>query len=321
MKSLQERPDPLNRRSTAILVFAVARAGLGAGHHFVKNALIEELKSFGYTVIPIKVTSMFLSDDVWEGFRSETISLDPVEDEVEKIATQLGIALDDMSEAAQRIFSLQRKGNQVRAKHGRNILAARCLDFIAHHMSENKALENEKIRVAYIIDSLKHPDEIDLLRTVFREAFCMVGVVADDSIRKRRLREQKQITNREFEVISEIDADEKVDFGQHTTDAILESDYFFENNFDTPEKINSVCRRLLNLLFQSSIVTPRQDEYGMHLAVMAADKSACLSRQVGAAIISDAGTVLSTGCNDVPQFGGGLYTSESKKDYRCLPIA
>jgi deoxycytidylate deaminase len=56
----------------------------------------------------------------------------------------------------------------------------------------------------------------------------------------------------------------------------------------------------------------------MHLAFVAADKSACLSRQVGSAIISDNGNVLATGYNDVPKFGGGLYTSESTSDNRCF---
>lgn len=115
-----------------------------------------------------------------------------------------------------------------------------------------------------------------------------------------------------------IDADEDNQYSQHTTNAILDSDYFFENNYDTPDKINQECKRLLNLLFQSSIITPRQDEYGMRLAFIAADKSACLSRQVGSAILLDDGTVLATGCNDVPGFGGGLYTSESESDKRCF---
>ena len=56
----------------------------------------------------------------------------------------------------------------------------------------------------------------------------------------------------------------------------------------------------------------------MNLAFRAADKSACLSRQVGAAIITQTGSVLATGHNDVPQFGGGLYSSESERDERCF---
>ncbi len=56
----------------------------------------------------------------------------------------------------------------------------------------------------------------------------------------------------------------------------------------------------------------------MYTAFSASLRSACLSRQVGAAITDDEGTILSTGCNDVPKFGGGLYNAESKSDKRCF---
>lgn len=56
----------------------------------------------------------------------------------------------------------------------------------------------------------------------------------------------------------------------------------------------------------------------MALAFQSALKSACLSRQVGASIFSATGQIIATGCNDVPRFGGGLYTTESTPgDKRC----
>jgi deoxycytidylate deaminase len=146
----------------------------------------------------------------------------------------------------------------------------------------------------------------------------MIGVVADDAIRKRRLGDQKQFTSQEFDAVSEIDSGEEDGCGQQATETILTADYFFENNYDKETKIKAECARLLNLMFESTIETPRRDENGMHLAFMAADKSACLSRQVGAAILGEDGSVLATGHNDVPQFGGGLYSTESKEDARCF---
>lgn len=56
----------------------------------------------------------------------------------------------------------------------------------------------------------------------------------------------------------------------------------------------------------------------MYAAYSASLRSACLSRQVGAAIADDEGNVLSTGCNDVPEFRGGLYNAESDNDMRCF---
>jgi deoxycytidylate deaminase len=293
-KTLQEREDPINRKAIATLVFGVA-GRIGSGTSFVSNGLVEELKAYGYTPVEIKITKEFFVF----GEESE------IQDE------------ECLSQEAKNIVRLQKKGDELREHFCDNYLAARSIDFIAKHHREQIVFTSQK-RFAYIIDSLKHPSEVDLLKTIFRDSFCLIGVIADDSIRKKRLRDQKHISDKAFERISEADNNKKFKYGQHITDTILESDYFFENNYDTPDRINQECKRLLNLLFNSSIITPRQDEYGMHLATMSADKSACLSRQVGSAIITNDGEILATGCNDVPQFGGGLYTSESQKDTRCF---
>ena len=57
----------------------------------------------------------------------------------------------------------------------------------------------------------------------------------------------------------------------------------------------------------------------MHRAVSAAGNSACLSRQVGAAIYSERGELLSVGWNDVPKGLGGLYSpGDGVDDHRCF---
>ncbi|GAA4828067.1 hypothetical protein GCM10023232_28180 [Sphingosinicella ginsenosidimutans] len=53
-------------------------------------------------------------------------------------------------------------------------------------------------------------------------------------------------------------------------------------------------------------------------AASAAVRSACLSRQVGAAIYDNVGDLLGVGCNDVPKFGGGLYGEGGAADHRCF---
>jgi deoxycytidylate deaminase len=60
----------------------------------------------------------------------------------------------------------------------------------------------------------------------------------------------------------------------------------------------------------------------MYFAASAAGNSACLSRQVGAAITDKAGEVIAVGWNDVPKVGGNLYMADpedplSSKDQRC----
>lgn len=66
-------------------------------------------------------------------------------------------------------------------------------------------------------------------------------------------------------------------------------------------------------------ISPSVTEKGMFTAFSASLQSACLSRQVGAAILDINGNVIATGRNDVPKFGGGLYSYEDgDKDYRCI---
>lgn len=54
----------------------------------------------------------------------------------------------------------------------------------------------------------------------------------------------------------------------------------------------------------------------MYYAQGARYRSASMARQVGAAILRGDGTVVSTGMNDVPSVGGGLYGDHSEPDGR-----
>lgn len=307
-------PNSFMEQKTATLVFGIA-GRIGSGASFITTALMEELKVFGYKTVKIRITEKFLEPDSCcsGNLESNANSHNIIQNILKVISSEEQSGQETMSDKALRIKKMQDKGNKLREKYGNDILAA-----LTTYLIVEDSTKKEENRCAYIIDSLKHPDEVSLLRTVFQGAFCMIGAVANDSVRKRRLQAQKQITGDEFNKISKIDAGEENKNGQQTTKTILESDYFFENNYDTPDKINQECKRLLYLLFQSTIVTPRQDEYGMHLAFASADKSACLSRQVGAAIISESGNILATGHNDVPKFGFDNYGGVSPKKYAEL---
>lgn len=66
-------------------------------------------------------------------------------------------------------------------------------------------------------------------------------------------------------------------------------------------------RRFIEVVFGHPFATPTREELGMQHAFSAALRSADLSRQVGAAIMTDDGQLLAVGTNDVPKAGGGLY--------------
>lgn len=293
--------------SSPVLVFAVG-GPIGSGCSFVSKELNHCLSSFGYDIETIDVTEVFLENIGQYLPQAIGLCCDP------QVLSQSG----KPATSAERIRSLQECGNQLRGQWGTEIIAALCVSEVIHpHIEKNEVLEKNK-RQAYIIDSLKHPDEVRFLRSVFQEAFCMVGVVASDRTRKKRLQEQKDFDDDAFRDISRIDADEgKLEHGQKAIHAVTESDYFFANDYATRSEIQPEAGRLMSLIFGTEVQTPRKDEYGMQAAFKAAARSACLSRQIGAAILDKHGHILATGHNDVPCFGGGLYCTESEPDERC----
>jgi deoxycytidylate deaminase len=62
-------------------------------------------------------------------------------------------------------------------------------------------------------------------------------------------------------------------------------------------------------MFGNPHLTPTFDEFAMFMAFASSLRSADLSRQIGAVIAKD-NEIISTGANDCPKFGGGLYWPE-----------
>lgn len=187
---------------------------------------------------------------------------------------------------------------------------------------------------AFIIDSLRHPAEVSLLRRVYQEAFFLLGVVCDPMEREKRIRENlfDRSARGDASVREEVaefltrDEDAPIKHGQHVSDTFLEADFFVDNSEAGGDDLkvtgmNPQLKRFVSLVTQSQIVRPSLPETAMHQARSSQMRSACLSRQVGAALVDRSGNVVSTGTNDVPQAGGGLYgetfSPEKARDERC----
>ncbi|NCC23475.1 MAG: hypothetical protein EOM26_13650 [Alphaproteobacteria bacterium] len=85
----------------------------------------------------------------------------------------------------------------------------------------------------------------------------------------------------------------------------------------TSEAQGEQIERFVRLLFHARFITPTVDEYGMYFAHAAALRSADPSRQVGAVIMSPKGELLTAGCNEVPEAGGGAHwEGQETKDHR-----
>ncbi|WP_175429979.1 deaminase [Azospirillum argentinense] len=114
------------------------------------------------------------------------------------------------------------------------------------------------------------------------------------------------------------DEEEGVEHGQKVRDTIEQADFFVRNDRENDDRLRVVLTRYLSILFGLGVQTPTQDETAMYTAASAAASSACLSRQVGAAIFTSSGELIGKGANDVPRNGGGLYTVEAEDDdHRC----
>ena len=160
-------------------------------------------------------------------------------------------------------------------------------------------------RVAYIIKSIKHPAEADYLKQVYGDGFHLIGITSDMSERMKFLTEVKAMEPSQAKELMDRDSDDVDDMGQHTQEVFQNSDYFI-NVVPNTEEIKNCVFRLIDLLFGNPFITPTFDEYAMFMAYSASLRSADLSRQIGA-VITKNNEILSTGVNDCPRFGGGLY--------------
>lgn len=230
-----------------------------------------------------------------------------------------------------RIDSLIKDGNALRQHSGEADIVGRLgLTAIRDKRREISGAKDEpskKRAVAYIIRSFKRKEEIELFRKTYGRAFTLISVYSPEVNRMQALSRRFRGSNPEDitdfgpdvkpEVLAvhimERDYQEaNEDYGQRVGKAFPLADFFVTTE---PRKaLDDQLRRLVRLTLGDPYISPSKDEQGMFFAQAAALRSLDLSRQVGAAITSNSGDVLATGCNEVPKFGGGLYWAD---DVHC----
>lgn len=224
-----------------------------------------------------------------------------------------------------------------------------------------------KEKRVYIIDSLKHPAEISLLREIYGSGCLVVSVfspaaqrleeimrrVAPDESRHDSMRDLKKldvgkyynqarfllardesedqwardarnvalaedwgiIDEKQRAIISkkfpdsaswaEAEIAVSKDFGQDVEGSFPQADVFLDAT--NAGLLDAQVERLVRLLVGDQFITPNPAEQGMAIANISRFRSSDPGRQVGVAITSQDGTILSTGTNEVPRAGGGQY--------------
>lgn len=288
----------LKSRESNEIVIAFA-GPIGAGIQSTISKIRSNLLDLGYTRVKQVKLSEFLTQKITNG---------PL--------TPLKIQ-EDKSTRFNHYRKLQQAGRDLREQtDNMQILAEYAVEQIVVDREHQKLSgEGENARTAYLIDQIKRPEEVELLRALYRNLFYLVGVTKPYMQRRKSLEEEGVFEN-ETEELMEIDRNEAGKGGQRLDKTLHLSDFFIRNdsNLDRRDSI----KRFICLIHGDKSKTPDRLETGMYAAYAAGLRSACLSRQVGAAISNKSGEIIATGCNDVPAPQGGLYSANSRYDYRCI---
>lgn len=288
----------------------------------IKNALNE----FGYRTVPIRLSELIR-------INSEFV----------------GIPVDTTTRYSE-IASLIKMGDELRRRLGNDVLAKMAIAKIgadriksygefSDHANEREKVSHKQIRshrICHVIDSIKNVDELKLLRLIYGEALFAIGVFSPVEIRKKNLGRPGQLSPDDINKLIDTDSGEEFSHGQSVRDTFPQCDFFLrvDETINGPTEHKAVAqlveklRRFFNLIFRTAVISPSQEENAMYAAASAARNSACMSRQVGAAVTSNVGELLATGWNDVPSSGGGLYgkpplfqiSTDTRGDERCYAL-
>lgn len=273
---------------------------------------------------PMHEVASKVADMLIEFFNYEKCPKIRLSEFINKYAEKVGMSIADKP-TFDRINDQINAGNSLRKKYGNSVLVELAVNEIRldrEKLKESDKDENYKPRrVCHIIDSIKNQEELDLLRMVYREMLYVVGVFSPLEQREENLKRRDLDVHNIYQLIDR-DSGEEIESGQTVRDTFPQSDFFLRMDSGTDTQLQQEVRRFLDLILGTKVITPTHEESAMYMAASAAANSACLSRQVGAAVVTAEGEVLATGWNDVPQCGGGLYVSQEddpngNHDHRC----
>lgn len=302
------------------LIFALV-GPVGCALDEVEKELEDNLKRCGYETLPIRISKLL----------------------IKSLGKDFEALLEGLPEY-ERLKLMQDGGDLLRCQKERGDALAL---LAAEEMAKERAKHEGSRGRAFVIRSLKHPDEVKLLRAIYQDRFYMIAASSPEPFRLQLLENKlggsqnggqdllqvqaKELMARDNERGDRFALDTRLEpFLTKEREASLYQDlkrlgqklqqtFHLSDLFVDTSKMPSCARqvkRFVEIIFRYPFHTPTRDEFAMFQAKAASLRSADLSRQVGAAIASKEGDIIAVGTNEVPRRGGGLYWEDVDDDQR-----
>jgi hypothetical protein len=267
------------------LVFGIVGA-VGIDIDEVERAIATTLATVGYQTIPIRITKEIEGEPTNE----PRMNHEDLESEItEKMNHANAVCRKFRSADTLMRFAI------------RAIKRERASRSALKDKTDGDCEERVQAQTAYVIRQLKRPQEVEILRRVYGKQFILISAYGSISDRKRIL---ETALKRSLPLnVSDVDIGSKADnlmhrdqieednkFGQNLRDTFHRADIFIDGV--SKSSMESMIKRFVDGLFGKADVAPTKIEYGMYAAKSASLRSSDLSRQIGAAIFSSEGEII-----------------------------
>lgn len=301
------------------LVFGIA-GPIGIDIDAISHTLTQALQAVDYHTVNIRITAE-IEKEPTEVERPQTADYEAV----------MSYKMDHAS-AVCRIYgsadSLMRFAMRAIRQHRASLYEVNGLnseDNVDNIPSEERVVA----KTAYIIRQLKRPEEVELMRKVYGRQFVLISAYGPAENRKQiieqKLKHSLQLNVPDHEISAKADSLMHRDMnedgdahGQHLRETFHRADVFIDGINKKEMKAKTV--RFVEALFGKADIAPTKAEYGMYAAKSVSLRSSDLSRQVGAAIFTADGELITQGCNEVPKAFGGTYWDGEEPDHRDIKL-
>ncbi len=282
-------------------------AAIGTDLDMIEEEVTLEFDQYAYKVQPLRL-SEYLAEEAGANFRDKKFD--------------------------ERVWDAMTAGDRLRDAWDRSdALALHAISDIAatreqlHSAATDQSRPQRSERHAFVLRSLKTPDELETLRAVYGSRLIVVAAYSPKDKRLAHLAariatsrgtEDRSRWVHQPDDLIERDQKEERSGGQDVRGTFHRADFFIRG-WDRDVAREDI-ERMMEILFGSPFRTPTRDEHGQFLAAGAALRSAEFGRQVGAAITTPEGSVIAVGTNEVPKASGGSHWEEDGYGNRDFEI-